>query len=486
MFVTLFTSRIVLQTLGVVDFGIHNVVASTVMMFGFLRGTLMDMTQRFISVELGKNADISVLRKIFSTSVILHIMAGVLVVILAGTIGLWFLNNRLVIPANRMIAANWVYWFAVFSFLLALLTSPFTALIISHEDMHVHGYMGIFDVAMRLIAVYLLAVVINADKLVYFALFLFIIACIVFLAHFIYCQKKYKETKFSFVYDKSLIKEFGGFGGYIVVGNIFAVVMAQGTTIMINIFYGPVVNAAKGLANAVNGAVQSFAMNFNQAITPQITMSCAANDTKVMWNLVGIGTRMTYFLLLVFSVPFLLETEFILQLWLGNVPEYTSIFVRLMIIEALINRSLSGLHILPGASGKLRLWCCFSYTASVLLLVLFYLICRMGYSPQYVLVVFPLVRLLFLPIWIILSKKLFNLSFKFFVKKMFAPVLVVSMASFLPFYFLNVISSSLVLYSWVVIPMSIVWTGIVIMLIGLGRDERVKILAFVKQRFISN
>jgi len=483
MVVALFTSRIVLQTLGVTDYGINNVVGGVVAMFGFISGTLMSITQRFISVELGKGGDIAVLRKIFSTSMILHIAAAVVVVILAETVGLWFLNNKLVIPPERIVAANWVYQFAVFGFVLSLLNAPLMALVISHEDMHIYGYVGIFDVIARLATVYLL-VIVNVDKLIFLALFGFGVSCIVRFFYQIYCRRKYQEAKFSFVFDKSLVKELGGFGGYVLIGSVFGILIINGTNIMLNLFFGPAVNAAKGLANTVNVALQSFGNNFVQAIIPQITMSCAANNVDLMWSLVERGTRTTYFLFFIFSVPVLLETEFVLKLWLGNVPEYTVIFVRLMIIDILLSGFLFSLGAIVNASGKMKLWYFFSYTASMLTLILSYLICKTGYHPKYVLAVLPFVRLLFLPVWIMLIKKLFNLSIRFFAKKALIPILFVSVVSFLPFYFVNKLFYESILRSCVVIITSMSWTSVVIMFVGLRKNEREKLLAFVKRKVL--
>jgi len=481
MAVSLLTSRIVLQTLGVTDYGINNVVGGVVAMLGFISGSLMIITQRFISVELGKGSDITVLRKVFSTSMILHIAAAVVVVIIAETVGLWFLNNKLVIPAERMVAANWVYQFSVFSFVLSLLTAPLMALIVAHEDMHIYGYVGIFDVVARLITVYLL-VIVNADKLIFFALFGFGVSFLVRLFYQVYCRKKYQEAKFTWIYDKILAKELKRFGGYTLVNSIFGVLMLYGVNIMFNIFFGPAVNAAKGLSNSVNTALLSFRTNFRNAITPQITMATASKNTDIMWSLVERGTRIMYFLFFVFSVPFLLETEFILKLWLGNVPEYTVIFTQIMIIIALNDTFLLALWNVVYASGRLKEVYCLNYITDVLLLILFYWFCKVGHPPHYVLAVWPLVRFLSWPFYFLLAVKLFNFPFKLFVQKAVVPCLFVTVVSFLPFYFANKLSSETFLYSCAIIITSILWTGTVIMLIGLSKKERTKMLAFLKQK----
>ena len=486
MVVGLFTSRVVLQTLGVTDYGIHNVVGGVVAMFAFISGTLMNITKRFISIELGKGGDINVLKKIFSISFFLHAIAAVGIVILAETIGLWFVNNRLVIPFDRMVAMNWVYQFAIFSFVLSLLSAPLKALIVAHEDMHIHGYMGIFGVVVRLIMVYLL-VIIDADKLIFFALFNFAVSCLIWLFYFFYCWKKYPETNFSFVYDKSLINELSKFGGYVFVNTFLGVLVVNGVTIMLNIFFGPAVNAARGLANTVNTALLAFSHNFRQAIIPQITMSCAAGETVVMWNLVERGTRMVYFLLFVFAVPFLLETEFILKLWLGDFPRYTAIFIQLKIIEALLGGVTSSLGVVVNATGKLKIWYSFSFLLLTLVFVFSYFVSKTGNPPYYTIAVLPIIHFIFLPIFIFLAKKLFHLSIGFFAQKVIVPILLVSVISLMPFYFINKLFPVYTISPWIIITTSMLWTGIVILLIGLRKNERVKIFASIRHKiFFAN
>ena len=481
MVVALFTSRIVLQTLGVTDYGINNVVGGVVAMFGFLSNTLMVITQRFISVELGKGGDIVVLQKIFSTSMILHIGACVIVFILAETIGLWFLNNKLVIPAERMVAANWVYQFAVFGFLLSLLNAPLTALIISHEDMHIYGYMGIFDVVVRLLTVYLL-VIINADKLIFLALFGFAVTCVVWLFYFIYCRRKYQEAKFSFVYDKSLLKELSGFGGYVFIASIFMVLNIYGINIMLNMFFGPAINAARGLSASVNAALISFGNNFKQALSPQLLKSYTQNNPEYMWNLCERGTRMLYFLFFIFSVPLLLETDFILKLWLSEVPEYTAIFTKLIIIDVLIGGLFWALGNINNATGNIKTYYSIGYISSILVLLLSYFVCKAGYEPQYVFVVPLLMCPITMAAQSVIMKKQVNFSIRFFTRKALVPIFFVSALSFLPFYFANKLFLQSFLYSCSVIVTSMLWTGVVIMFIGLKNNERIKIVAFVKRK----
>lgn len=485
MAVALFTARIVLQELGVTDYGINNVVGGVVAMLGFLSSTLMGITQRFISVELGKGGNPAVLQKIFSTSVMLHAAAGIAVIILAETVGLWFLNNKLVIPTERMAAAGWVYQFAVTGFLISLLNAPLTALIISHEDMHIYGYMGIFDAVARLITVYLL-VIVTIDKLVFWALLGLIISAAVLLFYFIYCRWKYPEARLAFVYDNSLIKELGGFGGYVFADNIFLILLTQGTNILVNVFFGPAINAARGLANSINIALISFGSNFYQAIVPQITMACAANETSVMWKLVERGARLLFFLFFILAVPFLLETDFILKLWLNNVPEYTAVFTRILIIGALIDTFLSTFWCVVRASGKLKEAYYSAYAVNALSFVLCYLACKAGYPPHYVFIVIPLTRLLSWPYFFALAKKLFNFPVRDFAQKAIIPIFSVSFVSFLPFGAAYKFFPESTVRSLVIIAASTLWTGSAIISIGLKKDERSAAAAFVRRKLGRN
>jgi len=481
MVVVLFTSRIILQTLGVTDYGINNVVGGVVGMFGFLSNTLMVITQRFISVELGKGGDIIILRKIFSMSMILHIAACIIVVILAETIGLWFLNSKLVIPAERMIAANWVYQFAVFGFVLSMLNTPLTALIISHEDMHVYGYMGIFDGVVRLVTVYLLAII-NADKLIFMALSGFAVTCIVWLFYFIYCRIKYQYARFSFTYDKSLLKELSGYGGYIFIASIFMVLNIYGINIMLNMFFGPVINAARGIATSVNNALMSFGNNFKQALSPPLLKSYAQNNPEYMWNLVERGTRMLFFLFFIFSVPILLETNFILKLWLGEVPEYTIIFTQLIVFTNLAAVLSHNLGTINHATGNIGAFSIIGYISSIITLLLSYLLCKVGYKPQYVVALPVLLCPIVTAAYYILMKKQVNFSISFFARKALVPIFLVSIVSFFPFYFANKLFIQSFWYSCSVILTSMLWTGVVIMFIGLKKNERAKMLAFIMRK----
>jgi len=276
-----------------------------------------------------------------------------------------------------------------------------------------------------------------------------------------------------------------GFGGWVFGLSIFGILLNQGRNIMLNMFFGPAVNAAQGLANAVNTALLSFGNNFKQAIVPQLVKSYVAEDPNLKWSLAERGTRITYFLFFILSVPLLLETEFILKLWLENVPEYTAVFVRFMVVDALTMTLLWTFHSIIDASGKMKAMYGFAYISAILILVLSYLFLRAGYPPQYIFVATLLVRILLgWPFNFILLKKLFNLPIRFFIRKAIIPIFLVSTVSFLPFFFANNLFSESMLRSGIIIITSMLWTSVVVMLVGLRKNERIKIIAFVKRKIL--
>ena len=483
MGVSLFTVRIVLQTLGVIDYGIHNVVGGMVAMFGFLRTPIVEVTQRFLNVEMGKG-NYDALQKIFSTSLMLHIIAGILILTVGETVGLWFIENKLVIPTERMEAARCVYQFALFGFMVTMLSVSFEALIVAHEDMQIYGYVGVFEAVAKLITAYLL-IIAGGDKLKVYAVFNFIVFFIITIFYYKYCQKKYQEAKFIFHNDIALIKDFGRHIGYVFVASALLVLRKHGTSVVLNVFFGPVVNAARGLTASVENAVLSFRNNFNRAIVPQLTKSCAGNDRRNMWSLLERGTRFSFFLILIFSIPILLKTEFILNLWLKDVPEYTSIFVQLVLIEfILVHGIMFFFGKIVNATGKLKAYYSVDYVCAILIFVFSYIVCKVGYAPYYVFVISLLIFSLSLLVKFIVMKKLVDFPVRFFTQKALLPMFLVLAVSFIPFYIVNKFVIGSFFQSIVIIVTSPLWTGIVIMYIGMRKKERAVVFNFVKQKVL--
>lgn len=330
MGVNLYTSRVVLNTLGVEDFGIYGVVGGVVTMFSFINSSLSNATARFLTFSLSKD-NIDDLKKTFSSSLTIHIIIAFVILILAETVGLWFLENKLVIPEHRMFAARWVYQFAVFSSLITITQVPYNATIISHERMDIYAYVEILNVSLKLGIVYLL-VIGNFDKLILYGALILCVSVFIAMIYRIYCLKKFPECRYKFEWNKKYIYPMLTFSGWDLYGNLSVVARTQGVNILLNIFFGAVLNAANSVAVQVQGAVMSFANNLLTAVRPQIVKSYAVKDYQYTIKLVLNTTKYAYLLLLILSLPLILEMNFVLNIWLKNIPAYAVSFCRLTLL----------------------------------------------------------------------------------------------------------------------------------------------------------
>ena len=427
MGISLYTSRIVLNTLGVVDFGIYNVVGGVVIMFSFLNSSMSSATQRFLSFELGRN-DFVQLKKVFSMSINIHAIIALTILILAETIGLWFLNAKLNIPAGRLVAANWVYQFSILSFMVNVLSVPYNATIIAHERMNVYAYVGIVEIVLKLMIVFTL-VWFGFDKLKMYAILVFTVSLIVFSLYRFYCKRNFSESNYKFFWEQSLYKTLMSYAGWNLFGNLAAVAMGQGVNILLNLFFGPIVNAARGIAYQVNGAINGFVSNFQMAMNPQIIKSYAANDHIYMQQLIFQGSKYSFFLLYFLSLPVLLQTGTLLHLWLKIVPEYTILFCQLVLIDTLINCISGPLMTAAQATGKIK-----KYQVVVGGLLLFnlplsYLLLKQGFAPQFTLYITISLSItaLFARLWIL--KNLIKFSVPEFFRQVLLKVILVTILS---------------------------------------------------------
>lgn len=352
--VGLYTSRVVLNTLGVSDYGVYNVVGGIVAMLSFLNSALTAASQRFIAFELGRE-DIGKLKKIFCTSITIHAMLAVIIFVVAETIGLWFVNTNLNIEADRMVAANWVYQCSIFAFMLTVLSVPYNSCIVAHEHMNAFAYISILEITLKLLIVYLLYII-NYDKLITYGILVFSVALVIRLTYGIYCKKHFEECTYHFIFDKNLFKEMFAFAGWSVVGNFGFSFKDQAANIILNLFFGTVVNAARGVALQVNGIIAGFSSNFMMALNPQITKQYASNDIESSMKLVYAGSRYSFFLLAFIAIPVMINLDYLLKLWLGTVPKYTSEFLFLALVVALINSMAQPLVTALQATGKIKVF----------------------------------------------------------------------------------------------------------------------------------
>lgn len=385
--VSLYTSRVVLNVLGEVDFGLYYVVAGFVAVLGFLHGAMTSATQRYFAFELGKGGVNSKhLSTTFSTSVNIHIIVAIVTTITAEALGLWFIETKLTIPSERLDAAYVVFHMAVASFALSVISVPFTALIMAHERMGVFASIGIADVLLKLVLVIILQFI-GGDNLINYASFMLGAALFVFVIYVLYYLFSFKGIRYIFGWDSRLFKEMLSYTAWNTWGNLASVMSGQGTNVLLNMFFGPSVNAARTIAYQANTSLTSFIQSVQSAINPQIIKLYAANNLKEMHKLVMLGAKYNFFLLLLLSFPVILLTESILSLWLVKVPAYSSIFLKLIIINSLIDSISKPLMTAVQATGHIRLYQTVIGGVLLLNLPISYYFLLKGYEPYSVVVV---------------------------------------------------------------------------------------------------
>ena len=425
--ISLYTVRLVLETLGVVDFGIYNVVGGIVLMMEFLKSSMSESAQRFLSFELGKK-NFTQLSKIFSMSINIYVLIAFFVFILAETIGLWFLNTKLIIPIDRINAANWVYQFSILAFIVSLLNVPYNAMIIAEERMKIYFYISILETILKLVIVFVLLGV-GFDKLIIYSGLLFGLSVVIFIFYIFYCAQNFPSTKYTFILDKKLFNTLLNYSGWTLFGGLAGVAKGQGVNILLNLFFGPAVNAARGLAFQIQGAVNLLVANFQVAINPQIVKSFASNDSKYMHQIIYQGSKFSFFLLYLVSLPILLETEIILKIWLGNVPDYTVIFTRLAIINVLIDSVSGTLMTGAHASGKIKKYQAIVGGLLLLNLPISYVFLEMGFPPQVTIYISILISTLALFARLKILTPLIGISTNIFIKEVFYKIIPVVLVS---------------------------------------------------------
>lgn len=471
MLVSLFTSRIVLDALGETDYGIYNVVGGVVAMFTIISGSLSATVTRFITFELGNN-NIGKLKKIFSTSIQIHILLAIIIFVFTESIGVWFLNNKMTIPEERMVAANWVLQCSILTFILNIISVPYNAAIIAHERMKIFAYIGILEVLLKLFAAVLLIFSLY-DNLIFYAAALLLIAVIIRLIYGIYCNRHFEECTFHFVYDKKLIKEIANFAGWNFIGSSSAVLRDHGVNITINIFHGPAVNAARAISYQINIAINGFVSNFLTALNPQIIKSYAAKDYNFMFSLMQRGSRFSFYLLLLLSLPVLMETNYILNLWLKEVPEHTLNFVRLILLFSLMESLSSTLITAMLATGKIRNYQIVVGGLQLLNFPISYLLLKKGFFPEITIIVAIILSIFCLFTRLFMLRRMIGLSISDYLKHVIFRVLIVFiMSGIVPFFVLNILQETALRFI-LISCLCVIFSIIFIYFIGCSTKERI-------------
>lgn len=385
MAVQLYTSRVVLNTLGVVDYGLYNVVGGIVTMFAFFNGAMVTSTQRYITFELGKG-HLERLKVVFTTCVQIHFLISLIIVLLGETVGLWFLYEKMVIPADRFTAAMWVYQLSILTMCVQVMSVPYNSDIVAHERMGAFAAISVIEVILKLAVVYLL-VIGDFDKLILYAVLIATIQLLIRYIYTRYCHKHFPESILIRAFDKSLAKEMGKFMGWNIWGNLAGTLFGTGLNLLLNVFFGPAVNAARAIAVQVESAIANFSSNFLMAVNPQITKLYAQDDLTDMHKLIFRASKFTFFLMLALSLPVIMETDTILTVWLKIVPDYTVIFLRLLLCIVTIDAVARPLMTAAAATGDVKLYQ--SLIGGILLAIvpIAYVVLKLGGSPESVYIV---------------------------------------------------------------------------------------------------
>lgn len=419
----LYTTRITLQVLGVTDYGIYNAVGGMVAMLSVISGAMSVAISRYITVWVGKN-DVKRLNEVFSSSLIIQSAVAILVVVLAEVIGVWFLNNKMVIPAERMSAAFWVLQCSIVAFAINLLSVPYNAAIIAHERMSVFAHISILEVVLKLLLVYTLYIS-SFDKLILYAVLLACLSLVMRLVYGIYCARNFEECHFRFFFDKSLLKEMFGFIGWTFWGNAVWTVREHGTNIMINMFCGPVVNAARGIAAMVNQISYNFVGNFLTAVNPQITKNYSVGNLDDMHKLILMASKFAFFIMLILFMPICANIDYLLNLWLVDIPPHTSSFIVIVLLCSLLNCLCQPLLVGLLAQGDIKAYEIVLTITYITNCVASYFILSEGFAPEWCFVLNFIFDVVILFTLLVCARIKYEFPIRQFVKKILSRVMLV-------------------------------------------------------------
>ena len=480
MLISLYTSRVILQVLGIDDFGLYGAVAGVVGMLIFLNAALSTGTSRFLTFELG-TGDFEKLKKTFSTLLNVHIILAIIIVILSETVGLWFVYHKLSIPADRMDAALWTYHISIFATFVLVMQVPFSASVISHEKMNIFAYASIVDVVLKLCIVYLLSVG-KMDKLILYAALMCVVSIGMGIFYMLYCFSHFKETRYQFTFDKNIFKSVAGFSAWSLISGLAIALNTQGTVILTNIFFGPAVVTARAISVQVSSAANQFVSSFRTAVNPQIVKQYAAEDYDESKKLLLYSTKFSFFLMLLLGLPIILLAEPILQLWLGQFPEYTVIFVQLIIIQSLFSVFDTSFYTALFTKGRLRENALISPLLGFIQFPIIYLLFKKGYSPVVLsyagIIVYAMLGLIIKPVLIC---KIVNYTFRD-ITSVFIPCLKVCLLAVpIPVLVSYYLANSLINY-FAVCVVSAICVLTAVYYFGINRQMRHKIMSIVKDK----
>ena len=480
LFVSLYTSRVILQVVGASDYGIYNLIAGVVVLFSFINGALTSATQRYLNFYIGKHDEQNT-HNVFCMSMNIYMALAIVFFVLAETIGLWFVNSQLNIPENRMNAANWVYQFTVFSFMINLIRIPYNATLIAYEKMDFYAYLSLFDVAIKLVIVYLLYIS-PVDKLVAYGFLYMLTDMIGNVIYHAYCKRRFAIATYQYMWKKDMFKHLLSFSSWSLLGNASSVFVQQGLNILVNVFYGVTLNAALGIANQVAGKVTQFFSNFQTAFNPQIVKYYAEGEMNEFFKLIFRSSRFSYYLMLIVSLPLMLKIDVILGIWLVDVPEYTGIFCQLILIFYLIEALTGPLWMSVQATGDIKLYQILISVVNIINIPLIYFSLKLGYPVWAVWIIRIVVDLIIYIVRCFYLNKRLKMSLSLYYKEVVQPVLLVTLLALpIPFIIERTVSGNHINFILSIV-VSILCPCVMTFYFGLKRRERERLSSLIVEK----
>lgn len=426
--ITLYTTRVILKILGVVDYGVYNVVCGFVSMFAFLSASMSNGIQRFFNYELGKNGEAGA-NKVYCTSLYIQVLLATFIIILTETIGLWYLHHKMVIPEDRMFAAEWIFQFSILSFIFVIMQAPYTAAVMAHEKMDFYAVVSIFDALLKL-GIVLILPLFSGDSLIWYGILISLISIINFFIYFVYSKHSFSEIHFKKEFNYSLFKSMLGFSGWNLFGSFSGVMQEQGINLVINFYFGPIVNAARGVAAQINAGLEGFVTNITIPVRPQVVQSYARGDNRRMMNLTFSISKMSCCVLLMMAVPVSVEINYVLHIWLGeNVPNYAAIFSVIILLGSLISNLNAATSNVVHATGKMKHYQFWGSIIKISSVPIAFFILKAYLQPALALLTVLVCRLVGHIVGLFIVRELVKLSLKEYIIKVVIPILLVMVVS---------------------------------------------------------
>lgn len=484
MLVSLYASRVILKALGVEDYGIYQVVGGVVAMFSVISSSLSNAISRFLTFEIGHGDKVR-LKRIFSTSISIQLVIAAIILLLSEVVGIWFMETRMQIPVSRLGAARWVLHCSLFTFCINLLSVPYNACIVAHERMSAFAYISIYEAAMKLAISYLI-IVSPIDKLIFYALLMMLLALTTRMIYGIYCNRQFEESRVRPGFDKSIFKEMLGFSGWSFFNNTAYILNNQGVNMLMNVYFGVVVNAARGIATQVESAVLQFVNNFTTAINPQITKSYASGDLNSMYKLVCRGAKFSYFSMLLLALPIIIETRLILSLWLTEVPDHTIAFVQLSLIMGMCDCIGNSGYTACMATGKLRKYSIVITSIAIMEFPLAWIFFASDTAPECAYYTYIAVKIVVLIARMYLMQSMIGLKAIIYAKNVFLPIMLTTIAAIIiPLFASNYLESGIIRFVIVAI-LSTISVLLSVTYIGMTKIERVAIVNSIIKKIKKN